>query len=82
MIFKSMIVTVLEYGDILYEGTTARNLENINRLFYRGLSICCQGDEDLSKAVLFNECHISPPEIRRKVHLLTFMHKQNHKKYY
>ena len=76
MIFKSMIVSLLQYSDIIYEGTTAKNLEDINRLYYRGLRICCQGDENLTKAVLCNECHISAHE----VHLLTYMQKQKHKK--
>ena len=79
-IFKSMILSLIEYGDIIYEGTTMKNLDDITKLFYRGLRICCQSNEKITKQQLCTECNISPLEIRREVHLLLFMHKQTCKK--
>ena len=79
-VFKSMILSLIEYGDIIYEGTTNKNLDDITNLFYRGLRICCQSNIVITKRELCLECSISPLEIRREVHLLLFMHKQLHKK--
>ena len=79
-LFKSMILSLIEYGDIVYEGTSAKNLDNISRLFYRGLRICCMNQGKLSKYDLCVQCTISPLDVRRDVHLLLFMHKQLYKK--
>ena len=75
-IFKSMILSLIEYGDIIYEGTSAKNLDNISKLFYRGLRICCMSQEKMIKEDLCHECKLSPLDTRRNVHLLLFMHKQ------
>ena len=75
-VFKSMILSLIEYGDIIYEGTTAKNLENISKLFYRGLRICCMAQDKMEKSELCHECNLSPLKTRRDVHLLIFMHKQ------
>ena len=40
IIFKMMVLSIMEYGDIIYAGTSARNLDKIEKLFYRGLHIC------------------------------------------
>ena len=39
-IFKTMVLSVIEYGDIIYAGTSVGNLDKLDRLFYRGLRIC------------------------------------------
>ena len=75
-VFKSMILSLIEYGDVIYEGTSASNLDDISKLFYRGLRICCQSNVKILKGELCDLCRISPLEIRREVHLLLFMHKQ------
>ena len=79
-VFKTMILSLIEYGDIIYKGTTAKNLDNISTLFFRGLRICCMTQEKTSKSDLCQECNISPLETRRDVHLLLFMHKQLYNK--
>ena len=79
-IFKTMILSLIEYGDIIYEGTSARNLDNISKLFYKGLRICCMAPGQMSKLELCYECAISPLNIRRDVHQLLFMHKQLYNK--
>ena len=79
-VFKTMILSLIEYGDIIYEGTTAKNIDTINKLFYRGLRICCTPQGKASKLELCQECKISPLEKRRDVHLLLFMHKQLYNK--
>ena len=39
-IFKTMVLSVIEYCDIIYAGTTQANITKIDNLFYRGLQIC------------------------------------------
>ena len=74
-VFKSMILSLLEYGDIVFSGTSCDNLNKIDRLFYRGLRICLNFDFTLSKDNVCKECNISTLDARRKLHLLLFMHR-------
>ena len=75
-LFKTMILSLIEYGDIIYAGTNQSNLNKIVNLFYRGLRICENSNDPVSKEILCHNNHISPLESRRKMHLLLFMHKQ------
>ena len=75
-IFKTMVLSLLEYCDVLYAGTTQRNLGDIDKLFYRGLRICMYTNNYTSREILCNECKIAPLDKRRLAHLLIFMHKQ------
>ena len=76
LIFKTMVLSVMEYGDIIYAGTSKINLDKIDRLFYRGLRICNANNVAKNKNQLCMDCNISTLENRRNVHLLLFMHKQ------
>ena len=77
-IFKTMVLSVMEYGDIVYSGTSFGNLDKLDKLFYRGLRICL-GNEAYSKEELKHECNITDLTKRRDIHLLLFMHKQKEK---
>ena len=76
-IFKTMVLSVLEYGDTIYSGTSINNLNKIDKLFYRGLRICTGNDVYHSKEELCNECKLASLAKRRDLHLLLFMHKQS-----
>ena len=78
-IFKSMVLPLMEYGDIVYARTSSENLQKISKLFYRGLRICDNNNVKIIKEELCENCKISPLEIRRDIHLLLFMHKQLNK---
>ena len=75
-IFKTMILSLIEYGDIIYAGTNQTNLNKIVNLFYRGLRICDNTNNKITKETLCEDCHIAPLDVRREIHLLLFMHKQ------
>ena len=47
-IFKTMILSLIEYCDIIYAGTMRSNLNDIDRLFYRGLRICMYTNNQMS----------------------------------
>ena len=74
--FKTMILSILKYGDIIFTGTSLQNLNKIDRLFYRGLRICLNFNFTMSKDDVCDECHISTLKARSSLHLLLFMHRQ------
>ena len=47
-IFKTMVLSIVEYGDIIYAGTPKVNLDKIDKLFYRGLRICDASNTNIS----------------------------------
>ena len=75
-IFKTMVLSVLEYGNIIYSGTSKINLEKLDKLFYRGLRICDATNNKVSNKQLCEDYNITPLESRREVQILLFMHKQ------
>ena len=74
-VFKTMILSLMEYGDVIFTGTSVKNTNSIDRLFYRGLRISINFDFNLSKEELCKECNISTLGARRYFHLLLFMHR-------
>ena len=79
LLFKTMVLSIMEYGDIIYTGTSKSNLDKLDKLFYRGLRICDALNTTVSKDHLCVDCNIVPLEQRREVHVLLVMHKQSHK---
>ena len=75
-IFKTMVLSLIEYCDIVYAGTSATNLTKVDGLFYRGLRICLDSKNRMSRKLLCTECKVAPLEDRRCAHLLLFVHKQ------
>ena len=75
-IFKTMILSLIEYGDIIYSGTSQANMTKIVNLFHRGLRLCNNSYNKISKEILCQKCHIAPLETRRNSHLLLFKYKQ------
>ena len=49
LIFKTMILSLIEYGDIIYAGTSDLNLRKVVNLFYRSLRICDNNNNKISK---------------------------------
>ena len=80
LVFKTMILSLIEYGNIVYAGTTNKNLDKLDKLFYRGLRICDGTNARISNMQLRNDCYIDTLSARRNTHLLLFMHKQTNNK--
>ena len=79
LIFKTMVLSLIEYGNTIYAGTTLKNLDKLDKLFYRGLRIHDGTNTMVSNVQLRNDCYIDTLSKRRDIHLLLFMHKQtNH----
>ena len=50
-IFKTKILSLIEYGNIIYKSTLQTHLNSIDRMFYRGLHICLDTNNHMSKGV-------------------------------
>ena len=70
-----MVLSLIEYCDIIYAGTTQSNLNDIDKLFYSGLRLCTYTNIKMSRDVLCKECRVAPLDKRRQSHLLIFIHK-------
>ena len=75
--FKTMVLSVIKYGDVIYSGTSIGNLGKMDELFYRGLRICMGNDIIYTKDDLYSECKITKLSRRRDLHFLLYMHKQS-----
>ena len=76
LIFKTMILSLIEYGSIIYRGTNIANITKFKRLFYRGLRICTNSQQHETKRNLCTYCNIATPDVRYNCQLLLYMHKQ------
>ena len=75
-IFKTMVLSLIKYCDIIYAGSSQGNLLKIDNLFYRGLRICNNNQAYFTKQDLISNCKIAPLKDRRLSHLLVFMCKE------
>ena len=72
MIPRTMVVSVIECDDIIYEGIC----QIIDKLYYTGLRIC-ENCNNRSIKEEYIDCNMSKLEVRRNVHLLLFINKQS-----
>ena len=80
-LFKTMILPIIEYCDIIYEGTSVSNINTIYKLFKQGLRACIRNRNPIvtDDLELKKNCKICNLKIGRQVHLRNFMYKQqNH----
>ena len=75
-IYNTMIVPLLYYGDIIYSGTTDKNLSRLQKLQNRGLRICLNTQGYISRIQLHLSCKVFPLKRRRKINLRKYMYKQ------
>ena len=62
-----MVLSLIEYCDIIYAGTSYGNLSNLDNLFYRGLRICINDRVNLSKQELLSNCKVAPRRLSHTV---------------
>ena len=75
-IFQSMIAPLIDYGDIVYSGTSIKNLDRLQKLQNRGLRICINEPVSISRDILHQRCKIPKLEDRRTYNLRKYMFKQ------
>ena len=75
-IFQSMIAPLIDYGDVVYSGTSFKNLEKLQSLQNRGLRICINENVYFSTDILHQRCKIPKLENRRTYNLRKYMYRQ------
>ena len=75
-IYKTMILPVMEYGDVAYDNSVSNLLGKLQILQNRALRICLNRQEHIPTIVMDRECKIAKLEVRRIAHLRMFMLKQ------
>ena len=76
MIYKTMILPIIEYGNVIYDGASQKLLDNLQTIQNRKLCICIQRNRYTSTMLLHQLCNINKLKDRRVMHLFLFMYKQ------
>ena len=81
-IYKSMIMPIFDYGDIIYEGGTKNKLLKLQRIQNRGLKICLSIKERIRTVTLHQQASVPQLSVRRCSNLKKYMFlQQNNPKY-
>ena len=75
-IYKTMILPVIEYGDILYDNSNMKLLGKLQTLQNRCLRICSLEAYHVPVIYLHEVCNIAGLNLRRNMHLILYMYKQ------
>ena len=77
-IYKTMILPIIEYGDILYMGANQKKMHDLQLAQNRILRTCLYEDRRANIDLLHQHCNIARLQERRLLHLNLFMYKQQH----
>ena len=73
LVYKNMMLPILEYGDILFTGVTLQLKKRIQILQNKGLRCALNQDRDSSTVELHKQAGLLKLEHRRHQHLINFM---------
>ena len=73
LVYKNMILPIIEYGDIFLVGTTAENRKKLQILQNKGLR-CALREQDTSINKLHRKVQLQRLKYRRDQHLLSYMY--------
>ena len=73
LVYKNMILPLLEYGDIFLTGTTVDNRRKLQVLQNKGIRCALNRDRETSISDLHSEIQLSKLNKRRELHLLNYM---------
>ena len=74
MVYKSMILPLLEYGDIFLSAATVINRKRLQTLQNKGLKCALNKNPEYSSSDLHEEADLLMLKYRREQHLLNFMY--------
>ena len=74
MVYKSMILPLLEYGDIFLSSTSLDNRKKLQVLQNKGLRCALGREATSSSSEIHGEVNLLKLKFRREQHLLNFMH--------
>ena len=75
-LYKSMILPIMEYGDVIYCGAKGKLLSKLQSAQNRILRLCIYSNVYMETERLYSACKTSKLELRRDIHLNLFMYKQ------
>ena len=75
-IYKTMLIPILQYGDFLYDGSNQNLLDKLQTLQNRSLRIIYSKQFHVPVVLLHEVSYIAKLALRRRMHLLLYMHKQ------
>ena len=73
LVYKSMLLPLLEYGDIFLSSATMENKKKLQTLQNKGLRCALQRDNDASTDDMHAEVNLLRLSYRREQHMLNFM---------
>ena len=73
LVYKNMLLPILEYGDILFTGVTMQQKKRLQILQNKGLRCALNEDRSTSTLDLHNQARLLKLNHRREQHLLNFM---------
>ena len=74
MVYKSMLLPLLEYGDVFLLAASAENPKRLQILLNKGLRCALSKSKDFSSDKIHNEAGLLRLKDRRDQHLLNFMY--------
>ena len=74
LVYKSMLLPVLQYGDILLSATTRANSKKLQTLQNKGLRCALNKGLQANTSELHTEAKLLPLNYRRELHLMNFMY--------
>ena len=76
MVYKNMLLPILEYGDVFLSAASSLNKKRLQMLQNKGLRCALGKDTDISILDLHEEATLLQLKFRREQHLLNFMYDQ------
>ena len=76
LVYKNMMLPIIEYGDIFLTGATKENRKKLQILQNRGLRCALNADRYTGTGELHSEAKLMRLKFRREQHLLNFMFDQ------
>ena len=76
MVYKNMMLPILEYGDVFFSATTCLNRKRLQVLQNKGLRCALNKGIEVSTIELHSEAKLLQLKYRREQHLLNFMYDQ------
>ena len=76
ILYKSMLLSIIEYGDVIYGGCKGKLIQKLQKIQNRILRICIYTNVYIQTDRLYTVCKTCKLGLRRDVHLNLFMYKQ------
>ena len=72
MVYKNMILPIVEYGDTFYSALSGNTIDNMQIMQNKALRIAFNKDRRESRKTLHLDTSLNESKIRRKLHTLQF----------